>query len=204
MPTRFDDAALQRITDAVRALEARSAAELVVEIRARSGSYAHADARFAAFAALLSLVVLVFMPWVAPPLFVIFVPIVAYAGALVVRLDFLRRWFTSRRERAELVRTQAAALFHDRGIANTSGETGAILYASVLEQRMELLADRGLLGRVEPHEWNALLGWLHEERTIDPDAIVAAIERLAPLLERAAPAGASNADELRSTPGISF
>ena len=204
VPDKFDQPAARRIADAVRDVERRSAAELVVEIRARSGSYAHADARFAALFALISLAVLVYMPLTVPPFAVLLDPIAAWliGMAIAKRSATLRRLFTTRRERLEAVRTHAAALFHDRGVANTSGETGLLLFVSLLERRMEVLADRGLLQKVNATEWNAAIAALHVERATDSEAVIAAIHSLGAILTRDVPAGADDADELASTPEI--
>jgi putative membrane protein len=199
---QFDAEAVRRLGEAVRELESRSSAELVVEIRPRSGSYAHADARFAAILTLLSLAVLVFMPLVVPPVAVLLDAVAFYVLGLALarRADALRRLCTTRRERLDAVRTHAAALFHHRGVANTGGETGVLLLVSLLERRMELLADRGLLRRVVASDWNAAVAELHVERPLDPGAVEGAIRRLASIVARDAPAGEINEDELPSTP----
>jgi putative membrane protein len=204
MAQGFDSGAARRMGDAVRELEQRSSAELVVEIRARSGSYAHADARFAALLVLISLVVLVFMPWVVPPITVLLDAVALYVLGLAIarRSSSLRRLLTTRAERGQAVQTHAAALFHRRGVANTSGETGVLLYVSLLERRMEVLADRGLLRTVAANDWNAALAELHAERAIDPEAVIAAIARLGAIIERDAPAIGVNEDELPSAPGV--
>lgn len=199
---KFDSDAARRISDAVADLERRSAAELVVEIRSRSGSYGHADARFAALLALVSLAVLVFMPLTVPPITVLLDPVAFYLlGIGIARwVPPIRRLFTTRKEREQAVRTHAAALFHDRGIANTSNETGVLLYVSLLERRMEVLADRGLLRKVNANEWNAALASLHANRAIDVDAVIAAVRALGAILERDLPPGEGDADELSNLP----
>jgi putative membrane protein len=201
MQRTFDKEA---ITAAVREVESRTAAEVVVEIHTRSGSYAHADARFAALLALLSLVVLVFMPFVVPPIAVILDPILAWLAGIAIarRSDTLRRLFSTNAERTAAVRTHAAAMFHERGIANTSAETGLLLYASLLERRIEVLADRGLLRRLVPHDWNALLIEIRKERPLDPDAILTSIRSLGALLARDVPRGADDVNELADAPEI--
>ena len=195
MPPRFS---ADRLGAAVRELESRSAAELVVEIRARSGSYAHADARFAALLTFVSLVVLVYMPIVVPPIAILLDVVAVYVlgHGIARRSTAVRRLFTTRRERLAAVRTHAAALFHDRGIANTAAETGVLFYASLLERKIEILADRTILQAVAANEWNALLGDLHREQELDEETILATIRALAGILERASPAEGANADEL--------
>jgi putative membrane protein len=205
MKKRFDGDAIRRIGNAVRELESVSAVELVVEIRARSGSYAHADARFAFALVLASLVVLVFMPLVVPPETVLVDAIAMYIVGLVIarHSDALRRLFTTPRERLQAVRTHAAALFHPRGISNTSGETGLLFFVSLLERRVEVLADRGVLQKVSPNDWNAALADLRVERTVDSDAIIECIRRLALILQRDVPAAAGDQDELTSEVQVS-
>jgi len=200
----FDTKAIRRIEDAVREIERRSSAEVVVEIRARSGSYAHAGARFAALFTLATLAILVFMPWTVPAIMVVLDPIAAYAAGILLarRSSSLQRLFTTRRERLDAVGTHAAALFHRRGIANTTGETGVLVYVSLLERRMEVLADRGILRSVNAIDWNAALTALHIERRFDADAIIAALRTLTPSLHRDLPAADENADELTSAPEI--
>lgn len=196
----------QKVGDVIGEIESRSSAELVVEIRARAGSYAHADARFGALLAFVSLVALVFMPLVVPPIAVVLDPLPFYILGVVIarRNDVLRRMFTTRKERLEAVRTRAAALFHDRRVSETEGETGVLVFASLLERRVEILADRGVLRAVNPSEWNAALAELHVERRLDPDVVIAALRRTGAMLERDLPAGAINADELPSAPVVSL
>jgi putative membrane protein len=193
MQRTFDSGAAKAIADAVRDVESRSAAEVAVEIRTRSGSYAIADARFAALLAIVSLVVLVFMPFTVLPSVVILDPIAVYLAGIAIarRSATLRRLFSTRAERQEAVRVHAAAKFHERGVANTSAETGLLLYASLLERRIEVLADRGLLQRLVPREWNALL-----------DDIRTSIRSLAAILGRDVPRGADDVNELPDMPEI--
>ena len=176
----------------------------MVDVRARSGSYAQADSRFGALLAFLSLAVLVFMPWVVPPITVLVASVAFYLGGLAISRHnaSVRRMFTTRRERSQVVRTHAAAAFHQRGISNTSAETGVLLYVSLLERRIEVLADRGLLAKVNAIEWNAVVEELHRGGEIDPDVVLTAIHALGAILARDVPAGDSNADELTSAAEI--
>ena len=185
----------------MRELESRSAAEVVVQIRARSGSYAHADGRFAAALVLVSLAALVYMPLTVPPVAVLLDVIAAWLGgtAIAGRSATLRRLFSTRRERLEAVRTHAAAAFQIQGVANTSGETGVLLFVSLLERRMEVLADRGILRKVSATDWNAALAALQVERPIDAEGVLAALRALGAILERDLPAAEENLDELPST-----
>jgi len=190
------------LTNAVRELEVCSCAEVVVEIRARSGSYAHADARFGALIAFVTLIVLLFSPWSFRPGWVVVDTLAAYAiGWLIARRsDSARRLMTTGREREAQVRTVAAAAFFERGVANTARESGVVIYHGLLEQRIEILADRGVLLAVPPLEWNGLLAAARATRSGDAKALVAILQSLVPLLERYLPRLEGDVDELANAP----
>jgi len=197
----LDPAVTKSIVDAVRELELCSCAEVVVEVRGRSGSYAHADARFASLIAFVALIVLLFSPWPFRPFWVaIDVAIVWLLGIFSAkRSDAARRLMTSARERATQVRILASSVFHDRGVANTGEETGVLVYLSIMEQRMELLADRGVLEAVPSLEWNRIVAEA-SSRTATTATLLEVVRELKPLLERHLPVQAGDVDELCNVP----
>ena len=202
MKKRYDAEATQRLVAAIREVESRSCAELVLEIQARSGSYAHADARFGALLSFLSLVALLFLPATFPAYAVLVDAAVFYFIGLFVssRSSSVRRLMTTKKERAAAVRGRAAALFYERGLANTTGETGLLLFVSLLERQGELIADRGLLRMMPPEQWNSVHNEVRNLPSVSPDDVVAVIAKLASILHVCAPAGTDNPDELTSTP----
>ena len=183
---KIDPAITTALTGAVRELEARSRAEVVIEIRARSGSYAHADARFASLFAFLTLLVLLFSPWSFAALWVAVDVAIAWVFALFIarKSNAVRRVMTTKKERIAAARTAAASAFHDRGVANTRAETGLLVYLGVLERRIELLADRGVLAAVPSLEWNRIMAT--GEATVE--TLLEVVQQLTPLLERHLPA----------------
>lgn len=197
MARKIDPADAASVTEAVRSIEASSSAEVVVEVRSQSGSYVHADARAGALFAFAALLFILFSPWTFDPLWVPGIVLSAYAvGMLASRLsDFVRRLMTSRRDRDERVRTYAAAAFVERGVANTEGETGLLVYLSLLERRIELIADRAVLDAVPVLEWNQLLETVRM-RHATTAALVEVIRALQPLLARYSPSGEVDRDEL--------
>lgn len=191
----------QAITDAIQELERCSCAEVVVEVRARSGSYAHADARFASLLAFVALLVLLFSPWPFAPFWVaIDVAVVWVAGLFIAKKSIaIRRLMTTEQERATQVRLVAASVFHDRGIMHTSGETGVLVYLSQLEGRIELLADRGILEAVPALEWNRIAAEARTQHATTA-TLVEVVRELTPLLERHMPVREGDQDELCSVP----
>ncbi len=199
---RLDPAVTVSITEAIHEIERCSCAEVVVEVRARSGSYGQADARFASLLAFVALLVLLFSPWPFAPMWVAVDVGFVWLAALFVRSDNARRLMTTRKEREAQVRLAAAATFHDRGVANTSEETGVLVYLSVLERRLELLADRGVLEVVPSLEWNRLAAETRG-RNARPETLAGVVRALTPLLERHLPYREGDVDELCNVPRFS-
>jgi len=203
MNSVFDTAARTALTNCIREIEKRTDAELVLVVRARSHSYAAANYLFGALLAFAGLNFLLFSPfsfhefWVPIDVALLFV-----LGAFVSsRSNAIRRWLTRKSVRDKSVRTGAAAMFYEAGIANTKAEMGVLVYVSLLERRLELIADRGILKAVPPLEWNQTLFDLHEAgKQPHPETLTAGLEKLGVLLAQHLPAGTENPNELPDTP----
>ena len=74
-------------------------------------------------------------------------------------------------------------------------------YLSLLERRLELIADRGVLKAVPSLAWNEILFELHEEgKQPRPDTLIAALKKFGALLAQHLPASAENPNELPDAP----
>ena len=200
---RFDENARKALTLCVKDIETRTDAELVLVIRARSDSYRHADYLFGALLAFVGLVFLIFSPYTFHPNWVLIEVVLFFVlGAFASsRSNALRRLFTSKKVQADKVRTNAAAMFYEAGVANTRMETGILVYVSLLERRLEVLADRGVLKAVPAREWNEELFELHEAARLgDAKLLAAALHNLSELLALHLPATGDNPNELPDAP----
>ncbi len=200
---KFDQSVCDSLAGCVKEIEQSTAAELVIVVRARSGNYRHADYLFAALTAFAGLLCLLFLPvdfhqyWVPVDVVLLFV-----AGAfLCSRSARLRRMLTTEKFRAGLVRNGAAAMFYEAGIANTNAEMGVLIYLSLLERRLELIADRGILKGVPAREWNQRLFELKQVgRHPEPQTLLKALRDLGALLAEHLPATGENPNELPDMP----
>ncbi len=200
---RFDQSACDELSQCVHEIEAKTDAEIVIVVRARSASYRHADYIFGALVAFATLLFMLFSPfefshyWVAIDVALLFI-LGAYISS---RSDTLRRLLTTRRQRAEAARTGAAAMFYEAGIANTDAEMGVLVYLSLLERRLELIADRGVLTALPPLEWNERLFDLHQAgRRPQLQSLLQALRALGALLAAHLPPTGENPNELPDMP----
>ena len=200
---RFDQSACDQLAQAVRAIESQTDAEIVIVVRARSANYRHADYLCGAVLAFLGLLFLLFSPfefhhyWVAIDVVILF----ALGAFVCAHSNALRRLLTTREYRAEAVRAGAAAMFYEAGIANTDAELGVLIYLSLLERRLEIIADRGVLKAMPPLEWNERVYELHRAGRIpELDTLRQRIQELGVLLAEHLPPTGENPNELPDMP----
>jgi len=202
---KFDKAAGEAIGATVREIEAKTNAEIVVAVRGRSGTYRQADYLFGAVVTFVGLMFVLFSPfefhtyWIPLDVVLLFL-----AGTFISsRSDSVRRLLTTAAFRAKAARSGAAAMFYEAGIANTSAENGLLIYLSLLEKRMEVIADRGVLKAIPPLKWNHSVFELKRVGDdADPDKLIAAMRELGALLAEHMPATGENPNELADGPSI--
>jgi putative membrane protein len=136
----------------------RTAAGLAVVLRGSSGSYRDVAYLFAAGVAWVGLVVIVLLPfevheWFLPIDMLAWFLLAAWFG----NRSRLRRWLTTRQRQRRQVRTAAHAAFVEEGMLHDKHALGVLVYWSQLERHIEVVADVGILRRVPPHDWNAIV-----------------------------------------------
>ncbi len=196
MAKTVDPAVAASVMEIVHTIEQRSSVELVVEVRARSASYAHADERAAALMAFGTLAVVLFSPWVFSHWLVAILVVSGYGlGLLLPRaLTPLRRVLTRTRERELNVKTAAAAAFIDRGVGRTRAGTGVLLFLSLFERRVEIIADRGVLDAVPVLEWNQFKE--SASKRLGLSGLPQILRDLEPLMAKYLPATADDINEI--------
>jgi putative membrane protein len=196
---QFSDAYYAALTEAVAQAEEHTSAEIVVAVRPWSGNYRDVDYLAGALAAWVGLVGILFVPWTvhahAVPLEVLALFV---AGAWVSPWTPWRRWLTTPRRRLHQVKTEARAAFFHEGVLHTRERTGLLVYWSLLERQVEVLADVGVLAAVPAGEWNAqVFRFKQIKRAAVPAPVfLEDLRALGQTLARHLPAGADNPDEL--------
>jgi len=148
----------RRIAAAIRDVESRTSGELVTIVARTSDSYAAFPLLAAAFLALLTPAV----AWIAAPdLDPLDVYTVQLTVFIVVAAAALWRPLRMRLVPLAVRRRQASRLareqFHALGLDQTRGRTGILLFVSVAERYVEILADRGIDEKVPLGTWKEIV-----------------------------------------------
>jgi putative membrane protein len=189
------------LSEAVRAVESRCSAELVIAVRARTGSYLHAGLISGVLVGLAALAVQLFSSaWTFPPAWLLIDPLLigGLAGLAASRSARVGRAFTPWRERRQRVETAARSAFVERRVHGTTGRTGILLYVSVLEREAAFVADVGVEPLAATDGWKRAVEEI--ERAVrnkeDGVAVAARLRGLAALLEPVLVRGENDVNEL--------
>lgn len=95
-------------------------------------------------------------------------------------------------------RTRAAAVFAHLGMWDTAANNGVLLYILLAEHRIEIVADRGWNGRVQPADWQAICDGLQAACAAGRyrEGTVAALHRIGHLARLHFPPAGDNPNEL--------
>ncbi len=206
MTPAVDSATLDRLEQRVADVEEATTAEIVTVIAGRSGSYRDLAVLIGAGAALVVLLLLLYIPLSFPEITV--VPLTALAGVLGTfacgRLPGLLRWLATEDRRRAQVRDAARIAFVDEAVSATRERTGLLIYVSLLEGRVEILPDHGLDARIAVGTWNEIV-----DRAVRESSAGQWLEQLEKILEHATPVLAErfpphedNPDEIPNRPRV--
>lgn len=187
-----------RITDAIRAAEARTAGEIFCVIARCSSDYRLVPLAWAAALALVVPAPLIYFTlWPAAVIYLVQL-VVFIAAALALSLPAIRFHIVPRRTQHERAHAEAMRQFFAQGLHQTENRTGVLIYASLAERYAEIVADAGIHAKVTSAVWDqaiaALVAGMREGRP--GDGFVAAVERCGAVLAEHFPPGALNRDEL--------
>ncbi len=196
----LDEQAKTALGAAVRSIEARSSAEVVVAVRARSADYRQADVAAGALVAYAALGFMLFSPWPFELEWIFVDPLLAgVAGALLASpFPGVRRAFTSAAARRRAVESAARASFLEKHIGETGERTGLLVYVSLLERAAYVVADRSVRDAVDAKAWSAAVAAIDTAvaRGATGEAVAACIAALGDILGRALPRRAGDVNEL--------
>jgi putative membrane protein len=190
----FSEADLEAIRATVREAEARTSGEIVPYVVDRSDEYSSTAWKGAALGALLApLIALAIYRWTnvwgIPLEYWIAIPAPIGGAAAYLVAAFLppvRRWLTGEHVLEARVRRRAAVAFLEQEVFHTANRTGILLFVSLFERRVVLLADSGIHQKVEEGQWEVITRRLAAEirRGRPGPALVEAIRACGDVLAR--------------------
>jgi putative membrane protein len=198
----------EQIKAAVRAAEKLTSGEIVCMIAASSYHYPMANVIGATLLGLPPALVLTH--WIGAHLWIgtqnmwlfigLFGVLFTAFYLLVDHTPGLKRRFISRAEIEAEVEEAAVTAFFRHGLYRTRGATGVLIFISVLEHRVWVLADQGINAKVPPGHWDEIVAGItrgfSEKRAAA--AICAAVARVGEMLQSHFPIQADDRDELQN------
>lgn len=200
-----------RVSACVQGVEKSTSAEIVPLVRSASSAYPAALLRGALVAAVViaaaaTLVDSLCKPWgtlsvldlwVFPGVFVVAFALVFLLARAV---PGLARLFVSRAEMTEEVGEEAVTAFFRHRLTETRDRTGILVFVSVFERRVVVLADEGINARVPAETWQQVVDIVLEGiRGRRPaDGLCAAVSRCGEIVAAEFPIRAGDTNELRN------
>lgn len=190
----------ERIRQAVVAAEQRTAGEIVPMLVAASARYAEIEiAGMGVGLVAGTLASFIFQdPWAAIHLQLLWPLAGAALGSICCAIPAVKRNLIPKNRIAEAVHLRSLAAFTAQGLHYTRAHTGILILASLLEHRVEVLADKGINEKVPAGTWNEVVQILTVGLNSGNacDAFCKAIERCGEILSQHFPRPPDDRDEL--------
>ncbi len=152
----------QRISDEIKAVEMKTSGEIVPMVVRRSTSVGHVP--FIVGLILLSIFLIIDLNWfleadlwLRGASWVLEVVIILVCMRFLAPLHFVERLLTDREDMRREVEMRAQLEFYQNGLEKTSGSTGILIFVSLMEHQVVILADKNISQKIDPKIWDDLL-----------------------------------------------
>jgi len=206
------------IAEAVKNAEKNTGGEIVAAVIPESSDYAFYELLFAIAAGMIIYIVLIFystrLHTLLDSIFwsdsVYLLPsammIISFAAGtmfyFIAQFPVIDRLVISKKSMEKKVRSNALRFFVESGICDTMDRTGVLLFISVLERRVELIADNGINNKVAPDTWDRIVSSMIrgiKEKRIS-EAIVEAVNEIGEILAEHVPPRENDINEIADGP----
>ena len=190
----------ERIQQVVIAAEKNTSGEIVPMIVSASGPYAEIELSGLVVGLVLGTLAASFWhdPWGSVQIYLFWPVVGALLGFVICSIPSLKRRMISKDRIADAVHTRSLAAFTGQGLHHTRAETGILIFVSLLEHRVVVLADRGINEKVEAGTWNEIVNMITESLKSGNscDGFCKTIERCGEILAKHFPRSVDDRDEL--------
>jgi putative membrane protein len=186
----FQKESKQRVTSAIKEVEATTSAQLVVAVHHVSGCYRDVDYLVGFAVSLALLVAMLFAPPEFPDWSFAAFALLAFAGGAAVSSMSapLHRLLVRERRMREAVHAEACATFVKLGVSRTRGRSGILVFVSTYERRAEVVLDVGVDRDALGAPFAAALAAIEASAArLDLEAFVAGLLALGPPLAAGMP-----------------
>jgi putative membrane protein len=154
----FSGAEKERIRQAVQEAEKTTSGEIVVVVVEESDPYREAQLMGGIFFGALCAMVLALVLRHVTIWFYIPVAILLFFPGFYLfrRFPDLKLAFLGHKRVEQAVRERAVYGFFQKGVHKTEQETGVLIFISLLERKVWILADKGINEKIESHFWRSL------------------------------------------------
>lgn len=192
-----------RISKAVEQAEAKTTGEIVTMLVRRSSVAGHVPLSLTLF---LFVIILVFeipshsvfvsmdLTWLLLPIAIL----IFLLAHLLARFDFFDRIFIPLSDQVRQVENRALLEFYRAGIQSTIGHTGILIFISLFERRVVVLADEGISSRLPGDTWQNICKNLTKKIKAQKTAegLIEAIQESGQILAKHFPDRGSGKNEL--------
>lgn len=198
--TFFSKEEQKRIEQAVVTAESKTSGEIVPMIVGASARYSEAELSGVVIGLVIGTMIELMWhdPWGPVHAYILWPMVGAISGYAASSIPALKRRILPRQRIAEAVHLRSLAAFAGQGLHHTKDETGILIFASLLEHRVIVLADRGIDAKVEAGTWQTVVDILTDGLKSGNacDGFCKAIERCGDILAAHFPAQKDDQNEL--------
>jgi len=148
----------QRIRDAIRAAEERTSGEIVTVIARSADDYLYIPMLWASLLALLTPSLLLFLSEPPQEIYIYIVQILVFVFAnMVFRFTPLTMKLVPKAVQYRRANRLAYVQFLQQGVHRTEHRNGLLLFVSVAERYVEIMADQGINDAVPENAWHDIV-----------------------------------------------
>lgn len=149
----------KQIAEAVRQAESTTSGEIVPLIVHASDRYRHADLAGGIIGQAMALIAGM---WLIPGFDYTYAIVLMVVGFVIGyfntrHVPFVKRMLLGKKAASEEVYQRALQAFFELGLANTRDRTGILIMVSLLERRVQVIADKGINEKVPEGTWDQVV-----------------------------------------------
>ncbi len=146
------------IKNVIREAELKTSGEIVPVLLSKSDFYPAAHFRLALFFGLLFAVLTYNFFDFDDPIVIVWAQIPGMIfGYLLAYIPLCKRFASTTSEMEEEVYQRALEVFHQSHVSQTKDRTGIMIYISLLEKRVEIMADNGISSKLPEDYWQEVV-----------------------------------------------